>query len=93
MRNQENQNELTLEQAILPVVDCKINFRNQRKLLHEMFTLAVSNAPDDESDNWTAKQITPFYLALCQLLENLDDIDQVHADNIIMCMDNLTKKH
>ena len=81
------QNEkITLDQAIQPIVECKINFSNQRMLLNEMFAIAVSNAPDDELDNWTAKRITPFYLALCQLLENLDGIDQVHADNIIMCM-------
>ena len=93
MQNPREKNELTLEQAILPVVDCRINFRNQRMLLHEMFTSTVANAPDDETENWTAKRITPFYLALCQLLENLDDIDQVHSDNIMMCMDNITKKH
>lgn len=93
MQNEKKQPELTLEQAIQPVVGCKINFRNQRMLLHEMFTCTVANAPDDESENWTAKRITPFYLALCQLLENLDDIEQVHADNIIMCMDNIYKKH
>jgi hypothetical protein len=53
-------------------------------LLHEMFASTVANAPDDESDNWTARRITPFYLALCQLLENLDEIPEVHSDNIIM---------
>ena len=37
-----------------------------------MFTSSVCNAPDNETDNFTAKEITPFYLALCETLENLD---------------------
>jgi hypothetical protein len=77
------QNELTIEQTIQPVVELKINFRNQRMLLNEMFASTVSNAPDDEIDNWTAKRITPFYLALCQLLENIDSIDDAHSTNIL----------
>jgi hypothetical protein len=75
--------KITLDQAIQPIVECKINFSNQRMLLHEMFAIAVSNAPDDELDNWTAKRITPFYLALCQLLENIDSIEDAHSTNIL----------
>jgi hypothetical protein len=90
MRNPENTAELTLEQAIAPVVQCHINFRNQRMLLHQMFVLSVANAPDNETDNFTANQLSPFYLAMCELLENLDSIHEVHADNIVFCMDNLT---
>ncbi len=92
MQNTEK-NELTIEQAIQPVVECKINFRNQRMLLHEMFTLSVANAPDDETDNFTAKRLSPLYLALCETLENLDAISEIHTHNILFCMDNLTKKH
>jgi hypothetical protein len=92
MQNQEKNTELTLEQAIAPVVQCHINFRNQRMLLHQMFTLSVANAPDNESDNFTAKMLTPFYLAMCELLENLDTIGEVHTDNILFCMDNILKK-
>jgi len=80
--------EITLDQAIQPIVECKINFSNQRMLLNEMFASTVSNAPDDECDNWTAKRITPFYLAMCQLLENLDTIGEVHTDNINFSMGN-----
>jgi hypothetical protein len=39
--------------------------------LHEMFALAMSNIPENETDNFTAK-LAPAYLALCQLLENLE---------------------
>ena len=75
--------EITLDQAIQPIVECKINFSNQRMLLNEMFARTVSNAPDDELDNWTAKRITPFYLALCQLLENIDSIEDAHSTNVL----------
>lgn len=76
--------EITLDQAIQPVVECRINFSEQRMLLNEMFASTVSNAPDNEIDNFTARRITPFYLAMCQLLENLDSIQEVHSDNILM---------
>ena len=75
--------KITLDQAIQPIVECKINFSNQRMLLNEMFAIAVSNAPDDETDNWTARRITPFYLALCQLLENIERIEDVHSANVL----------
>jgi hypothetical protein len=39
--------------------------------LHEMFALAMSNIPENETDNFTAKKLAPAYL-LCQLLENLE---------------------
>jgi len=63
---------LSLEEAIEPL--CSISFSSQRMLLHKMFTLAVCAAPDDEIDNYTAKELTPFYLALCETLENLEKL-------------------
>jgi hypothetical protein len=39
--------------------------------LHEMYALAVSNVPEDETDNFTAKKLKPTYLALCDLMENI----------------------
>jgi hypothetical protein len=86
MLNPEKNTELAIEQAIQPIVECQIPFSKQRMLLNEMFASTVSNAPDDEIDNWTAKRITPFYLAMCQLLENLDTIGEVHTDNINFSM-------
>ncbi|MBC5840741.1 hypothetical protein H8R23_04930 [Flavobacterium sp. F-380] len=42
--------------------------------LHRMFTLAVANAPENETDNYTAKTLSPAYLALCELLKNVREI-------------------
>lgn|GEM_PF-6538766 len=60
-----------LEKTIAPLLECGLSLSDQRIILHEMFAAAVSNAPDDELDNYTAKRTTPVYLALCQLLENI----------------------
>ena len=86
LSTEEKENPLNVEKAILPIVECGVNFRNQRMLLHEMFTSSVANAPDDEIENFTAKRLTPVYLALCNLLENLDSIEEIHSDNIQSCM-------
>ena len=83
---EKKDNPLTVEQAILPIVECGVNFKDQRMLLHEMFTSSVANAPDDEIENFTAKRLTPFYLAMCSLLENIDTIDDIHSQNIQSCM-------
>lgn len=91
MRKQEK-TELTVEQAIHPIVTCQLNFREQRMLLHEFFTTTVANAPEDEIENFTANRFTKFYLALCQTLENLDSISQIHSDNILFCMDRIVTK-
>jgi len=86
LSTEKKENPLTLEQAILPIVESGVNFRDQRMLLHEMFTSSVANAPDNEIENFTAKRLTPFYLAMCSLLENLDTIDDIHSQNIQSCM-------
>jgi hypothetical protein len=57
-----------------------------------MFTLSVSNAPDDETDNFTANQLTPFYLSLCETLENLDAIGDVHVINVMSSMNNMIRQ-
>ncbi len=71
MTNQ-NSSTMPLEEALSPLLDGKIDLKSARILLSEMFTTAVSHAPDDEIDNFTAKRLTPLYLALLQTLENLD---------------------
>jgi hypothetical protein len=87
MQNTEkNTPEITIEEAINPLVQLRINFRDQRMLLHEMFAHTVASAPDNETDNFTAKKLTPFYLALCEVLENIDSIDEIHSYNIVNCM-------
>lgn len=86
MQNQEKKpEEVSLEAqliiAIDPVMMFPMFFHQQRMMLHEMFTAAVANAPDDELDNFTAKKLTPFYLSLCQLFENFERNDfMVHTN-------------
>jgi hypothetical protein len=59
---------------ISPIMDNEISIREQKLALHKMFALAVSNAPENETDNFTAKQIAPTYLALCEFLENVQEL-------------------
>jgi len=65
---------LELHSIISPLTECELTLREQRKALHEMFALAVANAPDNETDNFTAKKLMPAYLAFCELLENVQEI-------------------
>lgn len=92
MQKNENNTVLTLEQALEPIVKLQLNFREQRMLLHEMFTSTVANAPEDEMENYTANRLKDFYLALCLTFENLDSIDEIHHENIMFCMDRLNDK-
>lgn len=63
-----------LNRIIAPMIECESSPREQRMALHEMFALAITNIPDDETDNFTSKKLKPTYLALCQLLENIQEI-------------------
>lgn len=67
-------NEL-LTETIRPLMDCESSMREHRKALHEMFVLAVANAPDNETDNHTAKRLAPTYLALVEFLENVHELN------------------
>lgn len=62
-----------LDRIIAPMIDCECSLREQRMALHEMYALAVANAPENETDNFTAKKLAPTYLALCNLLENIQE--------------------
>jgi chromosome segregation ATPase len=62
-----------LKNLLRPIVDCEISLSKQRMALHEMFSLAMTNIPDNEIDNYTAKRLTPAYLSFCQLLENVQE--------------------
>lgn len=64
----------TLHRIISPLIDSEIPLREQRTILREMFVLAVANAPDNETDNFTAKRLSPVYLALSELLENVQEM-------------------
>ncbi len=63
-----------LPRVISPLIECECSLKEQRMALHEMFSLAVANAPDDETDNFTAKKLKPTYIALCHLMENVQEI-------------------
>lgn len=58
-------------EALAPILESEMSMSEQRMALHEMFALAMSNIPEDETENFTAKKITPAYIALCQLMENM----------------------
>lgn len=66
---------LESQNAIQPILDCEITPRQQRMALHQMFALAIANIPDNETDNFTAKKLAPVYLALCEVLENVQEIN------------------
>lgn len=85
MRNQgkKKQPQITIEDAIKPVVNCAIPFWEQRLILSEMFATTIANAPDDETDNFSAKRIKPFFLGMIEMLENFDKIDQIAMNNQI----------
>jgi hypothetical protein len=61
-------------QIISPLINNGISLREQKLALHKMFALAVANAPENETENFTAKQLMPAYLALCELLENIQEL-------------------
>lgn len=65
--------EKFVKSIIAPVIECESSLSEQRMALHEMFALAVSNIPDKETDNFTARKLKTTYLALCQLMENIQE--------------------
>lgn len=66
-------NDLNPSEVLEPLLMCSIPLSEQRLRLSQMFALAVSNAPDNETDNFTAKNLTPVFLALLETLENLQN--------------------
>ena len=58
---------------IAPMIECECSLSEHRMALHEMFALAVSNIPENETDNFTAKKLKTTYLALCQTMENIQE--------------------
>lgn len=88
MRNNKKKKTaaFSIDEAITPVVNCGIPLWRQRLLLNEMFATAVANAPENETDNFTAKEYKPLFLALSETLENLGNIPQIAMDNQIMLL-------
>jgi len=62
-----------LPQIIRPLIESTNSLREHRMALHEMFALAISNIPDDETENFTARKLKSTYLALCELMENIQE--------------------
>lgn len=63
-----------LHNTIRPILENPVPIKEQKMLLNKMFTLAITNAPDDETDNFTAKSLTPVFLALSEVLESASEI-------------------
>jgi hypothetical protein len=89
MQNTRKKTELTLEQAIAPIIECQLSFSDQRMLVNEMFAATVANAPDNETENFTANRLKNFYLALSQTLENISNISECSATNTLFIMDRI----
>ena len=61
--------------ALAPILECEISLSQQRMALHKMFALAMANIPDNETDNFTARELLPAYLAFCQTMENIEKLE------------------
>lgn len=66
--------EETLQKMIRPVTECQMPLRKQKRILREMFAAAVSNTPEGDMDNFTAKRYAPVFLALAHLLDNVGKV-------------------
>lgn len=66
-------NNTSLRAAVSPVLDAELSPKEMRIILSEMFANSVSNPPDGEIDAFSARRQTPVFLALQELLENLND--------------------
>lgn len=62
-----------LSEAIRPITESPLSLSEQRQILNKMYALAMSNIPDNETDNFTARMISPVYLALAEMLEKLPE--------------------
>lgn len=64
-----------LRNVLRPVLENQLPLKEQKLILNEMFALAVSNVPENETDNFTAKKMVPVFLALSELLEHASEIN------------------
>lgn len=67
--------EKKLIDLLVPVLESKESISTIKMGLHKMFAMAMSNIPDNETDNFTAKELKPTYLAMCELLENIGNMN------------------
>jgi len=64
-----------IQNIIRPITENQLSLSEQRLILNQMFALAVSNIPENETENFTAKKLMPVFLALSELLENASQLD------------------
>jgi len=60
-----------LDELLRPIIESQVSVPDMAKILNEMFAAAVSSAPVDEIDNFSAKRFSPVFLALSGMLENI----------------------
>lgn len=68
-------NNSSLRQAVSPVLEAGLTLKQMRIILAEMYANSVSNPPENEIDAFSAKRQTPVFLALTEMLENLQDLE------------------
>ena len=66
-----------LERIIEPLFEEDVNLEDHKNNLDRMFALAVQHAPDDEIDNFTAKKLSPTFLALARALVHVGRHDRI----------------
>lgn len=64
-------------EAVEPIIFSGVPFPEQKMVLDNMFAATVSNAPEDETDNFTAKEASPVFLAISEFLLRMYKIPDV----------------
>lgn len=67
-------NNGAIREAVSPVLDAELSIREMKIILAEMYANSVSNPPDGEIGAFTARRQSPVFLALNELLDNLQEI-------------------
>ncbi len=60
-----------LLEAVKIITENELSLSELRQKLNQMYVLAVCNAPEDETDNFTARSLAPAFLTLSEMLERL----------------------
>ncbi|NRT11541.1 hypothetical protein [Flavobacterium sp. 14A] len=59
------------KKKLAPITHSNITVGAFKMGLNKMFAMAMSNIPENETDNYTAKELTPAFLGISELLENI----------------------
>jgi hypothetical protein len=71
MTKHKNPMSKRLKKVISVLEHSGLSLEDHRLALDEMFAAAVSNAPNDEIDNFSARKFSPVFLSLCKLLSGI----------------------